>query len=114
MKVWFPWLNPRPRSMAPSRFLPGRLYLRAYHPLLYLFLAVLAGYSLLLVSHGQLAYLQRHQVHQELVSQLANQWLLEPPASCAKVMAQEVGQAMREPGLAGIQTLEPIVNEAGQ
>lgn len=48
-------------------------------------LAVLAGYSLLLVSHGQLAYLQRHQVHQELVSQLANQWLLEPPASCAKV-----------------------------
>ena len=36
------------------------------------------------------------------------------PANCAENMAQEVGKAMREPGLAGVQTLEPIVDEAGQ
>ena len=45
-------------------------------------LAVLAGYALLLVANSHLAGLQRHQIHQQLLGQLQNHWLLEPPSSC--------------------------------
>ena len=35
------------------------------------------------------------------------------PASCAAFVAQEVGEALGEPCLAGIQVLEAIVDKAG-
>jgi two-component system OmpR family sensor kinase len=45
-------------------------------------LAVLAGYGILLVANNHLANLQRHQIHQQLLIQFQNQWLLDPPSKC--------------------------------
>jgi signal transduction histidine kinase len=66
-------------SWRVKRFKPFTLLYRLQSTTL---LAVLAGYAILLMASSHLAELQRHQIHEQLLDQLQNQWLLKPPSSC--------------------------------